>query len=76
MHGQQLIALTFRCMLPAAEGVIVLANTYTCHRTSEERSGGSRDRNSQMQPAPHLSVHLHQLAVFALRTIGDHEIRR
>ncbi len=76
MHGQQLIALTFRCMLPAAEGVFVLANTYACHRTSGERSGGSRDQNSQMQAASHLGVHIDQLAVSALRTSGDHEIRR
>ena len=44
MHGLQSIALTFRCMLPAAEGVIVLANTCTCHQTSEERSGGTTDQ--------------------------------
>ncbi len=30
MHGQQPIARTFRCMLPAAVGIIVLANTCGC----------------------------------------------
>ena len=30
MHGQELIARTFRCMVPAAVGIIVLANTYEC----------------------------------------------
>ena len=30
MHGQQMIARTLRCMLPAAVGVIVLANTCAC----------------------------------------------
>ncbi len=30
MHGQQLIARTFRCMLPAAVGIIVLAKTCEC----------------------------------------------
>ena len=27
MHGQQVIERTFRCMLPAAVGIMVLANT-------------------------------------------------
>lgn len=64
MHGQQLIARTLRCMLPAADGVIVLANTCTGRKTSEGRSGGNAklQANERTLTQHHLRIHLDQMA--------------